>query len=246
MLVGPAGTGKGVVIDAAARAEQHRRPTRRSGSPYPAPPPSGSAPTAQRSPDDTHPRLAGRARQARGPSTSDRDTTVFLDEAGMVDHQRLDALTELVERSGAKLIAVGDGKQLPSIGPGGMFDRLSEPHPHRRAARHPPHPGPRRAARMASAARRRTRARDGALRPPRTSCTSTTPATKPARPPSNAGHTLTQRARHPRGRVDRRRVQPGDRPAQRPRATPPRTTRRTRTPPRSRSPTSTTACAKAT
>ncbi len=30
-----------------------------------------------------------------------------------------------MERSGAKLIAVGDGKQLPSIGPGGMFDRLT-------------------------------------------------------------------------------------------------------------------------
>jgi ATP-dependent exoDNAse (exonuclease V) alpha subunit len=48
-----------------------------------------------------------------------------LDEAGIVDHARLHALTELVERSGAKLIAVGDGKQLPSIGPGGMFDRLN-------------------------------------------------------------------------------------------------------------------------
>ena len=44
----------------------------------------------------------------------------------MVDHKRLDALTELVERSGSKLIAVGDGKQLPSIGPGGMFDRLTD------------------------------------------------------------------------------------------------------------------------
>jgi ATP-dependent exoDNAse (exonuclease V) alpha subunit len=53
-----------------------------------------------------------------------RDTTVFLDEGGMVDHARLDGLTELVQRTGAKLIAVGDGKQLPSIGPGGMFDRL--------------------------------------------------------------------------------------------------------------------------
>jgi ATP-dependent exoDNAse (exonuclease V) alpha subunit len=54
------------------------------------------------------------------------DTTVILDEAGMADHKRLDALTELVERTGAKLIAVGDGKQLPSIGPGGMFDRLTQ------------------------------------------------------------------------------------------------------------------------
>ena len=54
------------------------------------------------------------------------DTTVILDEAGMVDHQRLDKLTDLVDRAGAKLIAVGDGKQLPSIGPGGMFDRLAK------------------------------------------------------------------------------------------------------------------------
>ena len=43
----------------------------------------------------------------------------------MVDHQRMDALTALIERSGAKLIAVGDGRQLPAIGPGGMFDRLA-------------------------------------------------------------------------------------------------------------------------
>ena len=50
---------------------------------------------------------------------------MILDEAGMVDHKRMDALTELIERSGAKLIAVGDGKQLPSIGPGGMFDRIA-------------------------------------------------------------------------------------------------------------------------
>jgi ATP-dependent exoDNAse (exonuclease V) alpha subunit len=44
----------------------------------------------------------------------------------MADHKRLDMLTELIERSGAKLIAVGDSKQLPSIGPGGMFDRLTQ------------------------------------------------------------------------------------------------------------------------
>ncbi len=43
----------------------------------------------------------------------------------MVDHKRLERLTELIERSGAKLVAVGDGKQLPSIGAGGMFDRLA-------------------------------------------------------------------------------------------------------------------------
>jgi len=122
-LVGPAGTGKGVVIDTAARAEQIvGRDTIGVAV-------SGS--TAERLGADS-PALAGRtltlnalvARANTGTVQVGQDTTVFLDEAGMVDHKRLDALTELVERSGAKLVAVGDGKQLPSIGPGGMFDRI--------------------------------------------------------------------------------------------------------------------------
>jgi conjugative relaxase-like TrwC/TraI family protein len=124
VLVGPAGTGKGVVIDAAARAEQH------AGRQTVGVAVSGS--TAERLGTDS-PALAGHtltldalvARADTGTVHVGRDTTVFLDEAGMVDHKRLDALTELVERTGAKLIAVGDGKQLPSIGPGGMFDRLA-------------------------------------------------------------------------------------------------------------------------
>jgi ATP-dependent exoDNAse (exonuclease V) alpha subunit len=65
------------------------------------------------------------ARANTGTVYVGRDTTVILDEAGMVDHKRLDTLTELIKRSEAKLIAVGDGKQLPSIGPGGMFDRFT-------------------------------------------------------------------------------------------------------------------------
>ena len=125
MLVGPAGTGKGVVIDAAARAEQH------AGRETIGVAVSGS--TAERLGADS-PALSGRtltlnalvARANTGTVHVDRDTTVILDEAGMVDHKRLDTLTELVDRSGAKLIAVGDGKQLPSIGPGGMFDRLAD------------------------------------------------------------------------------------------------------------------------
>jgi ATP-dependent exoDNAse (exonuclease V) alpha subunit len=65
------------------------------------------------------------SRAKRGELEVGPDTTVILDEAGMVDHWRLNALTDLIERTGAELIAVGDGKQLPSIGPGGMFDRLA-------------------------------------------------------------------------------------------------------------------------
>ncbi|MGE5700863.1 MAG: MobF family relaxase [Arthrospira platensis] len=125
VLVGPAGTGKGVVIDAAARAEQL------AGHETLGIAVSGS--TAERLGTDS-PALQGAtltldalvARAEAGTVHVGHTTTVFLDEAGMVDHKRLDKLTELVERSGAKLIAVGDGKQLPSIGPGGMFDRLAQ------------------------------------------------------------------------------------------------------------------------
>jgi conjugative relaxase-like TrwC/TraI family protein len=124
VLVGPAGTGKGVVIDAAARAEQH------AGHETVGIAVSGS--TAERLGADS-PALAGHtltldslvAHANTGTIYIGRDTAVILDEAGMVDHKRLDALTALVEHSGAKLIAVGDGKQLPSIGPGGMLDRLA-------------------------------------------------------------------------------------------------------------------------
>jgi conjugative relaxase-like TrwC/TraI family protein len=123
-LIGPAGTGKGVVIDAVARAEQLV-----GREPYGV---AVSGSTAERLGRDS-PALEGRtmtvdalvARVQAGRLRFGPETTVILDEAGMVDHTRLDRLTELVERSGAKLIAVGDGKQLPAIGPGGMFDRLA-------------------------------------------------------------------------------------------------------------------------
>jgi conjugative relaxase-like TrwC/TraI family protein len=124
VLVGPAGTGKGVVIDAAARAEQT------AGRELVGVAVSGS--TAERLGQDS-PALAERtmtldaltARAERGTVNLGPDTTVILDEAGMVDHKRIDSLTQLIDRSGAKLVAVGDGRQLPSIGPGGMFDRLA-------------------------------------------------------------------------------------------------------------------------
>jgi conjugative relaxase-like TrwC/TraI family protein len=124
VLVGPAGTGKGVVIDAAARTEQTM------GLEVIGVAVSGS--TAERLGSDS-PALARHtmtvdalvARATNGRLEVGPDTTVILDEAGMVDHKRMDALTSLIEESGAKLIAVGDGKQLPSIGPGGMFDRLA-------------------------------------------------------------------------------------------------------------------------
>ncbi len=124
ILVGPAGTGKGVVIDAAARAEQH------TGHQTLGIAVSGS--TAQRLGYDS-PALAGQtltldalvSRVERGQLDVDRATTIYFDEAGMADTDRLDRLTETVERTGAKLVAIGDAAQLPSIGAGGMFERLT-------------------------------------------------------------------------------------------------------------------------
>ncbi len=125
VLVGPAGTGKGVVIDAATRAEQA------TGHQTLGIAVSGS--TAQRLGQES-PALAGQtltldalvARADHGGLALDTNTTIFLDEAGMTDTHRLDQLTDVIERTGAKLVMIGDGAQLPSIGAGGMFDRLTD------------------------------------------------------------------------------------------------------------------------
>ncbi len=125
ILVGPAGTGKGVVLDAAARAEQLAG-NQTLGI-------AVSWSTAERLGRDS-PALSQQvfsvdaliSRVERGQVSVDVDTTIYFDEAGMADTDRLDRLTEMVERTGAKLVLVGDAAQLPSIGAGGMFDRLAE------------------------------------------------------------------------------------------------------------------------
>jgi conjugative relaxase-like TrwC/TraI family protein len=125
IVIGPAGTGKGVVIDAAARAEQL------TGHETLGIAVSGS--TAQRLGRDS-PALLDKTltldalvtRVDVGRLRVDERTTIYFDEAGMADTSRLERLTEVVERTGAKLVAIGDGEQLPSIGAGGMFDRLAE------------------------------------------------------------------------------------------------------------------------
>lgn len=124
VLVGQAGTGKGVVIDAAARAEQAVG-RRTLGVAI-----AGS--TAERLGHDS-PALQGQtltvdallARTQHGRLTLDQETTVFYDEAGMSDTNRLQRFTRLIHDSGAKAVTIGDPAQLPSIGAGGMFERLT-------------------------------------------------------------------------------------------------------------------------
>ena len=129
ILIGPAGTGKGVVIDAAARAEQL------DGRECFGIAVSGS--TAQRLGRDS-PALQDRTltldalvhRAEHGRAQLGANTTVFFDEAGMVDTGRLGRLTRLLDQKDGKLVLIGDPAQLPSIGAGGMFERLIEIAPH--------------------------------------------------------------------------------------------------------------------
>lgn len=123
MLIGPAGTGKGVVIDAAARAEQLAG-ARTFGI-------AVAGDTAQRLGRES-PALSRQtltlnslvARAEHGSLDIGPDTTIYFDEAGMADSERLDNLTKIVVERGAKLVLIGDSAQLPSIGAGGMFERL--------------------------------------------------------------------------------------------------------------------------
>lgn len=54
----------------------------------------------------------------------DARTVLVVDEAGMVDTRQMDELTSLVAKSGAKLVLVGDQKQLQAIELGGSFAAL--------------------------------------------------------------------------------------------------------------------------
>jgi conjugative relaxase-like TrwC/TraI family protein len=124
VLIGPAGTGKGVVIDAAAQAE------REAGREVYGVAVAGR--TAQRL-GDASPALEGHTRTIDSFVTAldagrlhvDGRTTVFVDEAGMGDTARLAPLVAAVDERGGRLVAIGDHRQLPAIGPGGMFEHAA-------------------------------------------------------------------------------------------------------------------------
>jgi len=53
---------------------------------------------------------------------------VILDEAGLVDSRKFALLQDLVVKAGAKLVAIGDSKQLQPIEAGGIFKALTRIH----------------------------------------------------------------------------------------------------------------------
>ncbi len=122
-LVGRAGTGKGVVIAAAARAWQVEG--------YEVVGTAVAGATAQRLRDDarldrsfTADGLCNGVEKGR-LELSPR-TVVVMDEAGMADTGRLARLAELTDQSHSKLVLAGDAAQLSPIGAGGLFEQLRD------------------------------------------------------------------------------------------------------------------------
>ena len=62
----------------------------------------------------------------RPEAAVDRRSVLIVDEAAMLDSGILDRLTGLAQAAGAKLILVGDDRQLASVERGGMFGTLCE------------------------------------------------------------------------------------------------------------------------
>ena len=58
------------------------------------------------------------------PLYLDDKSVVVVDEASMVDTTLFAQLLPHIEKTGARLLLVGDEKQLPSVGPGGVFDEI--------------------------------------------------------------------------------------------------------------------------
>jgi conjugative relaxase-like TrwC/TraI family protein len=121
LIVGRAGTGKGVVTKAATRSWQLE------GNEVIGTAIAGA--TAKRLQADT-----GTDRSMttdsllnsieKGHIRLDSNTVVIMDEAGMADSDRLPRLVKLTAQHNSKLLLAGDSAQLSSIGPGGLFKEL--------------------------------------------------------------------------------------------------------------------------
>lgn len=62
----------------------------------------------------------------QGKHAIDEKTVLIMDEAGMTDTQQMAQVVEIVKDSGAKLVAIGDPKQIQAILQGGGFRGMAE------------------------------------------------------------------------------------------------------------------------
>lgn len=120
-VIGPAGTGKTVAAHAVAAAY------RAANVPVLGAAPSGIA--AERLQDETG--IASqtlhrlRASGARGEDLPE-GCVLIVDEAGMAETRVLAPALAAVERAGGKAVLIGDPRQLPAVGAGGLFAAIVE------------------------------------------------------------------------------------------------------------------------
>jgi conjugative relaxase-like TrwC/TraI family protein len=120
-VVGPAGAGKTAATHAAGRA------FRAAGIPVLGAAPSGIA--GERLQDEagipagTLHRLLAAATEAGGLP---RGSVLVVDEAGMAETRILAPLLALVEKAEGKAVLLGDPRQLPAVGAGGLFAAIVE------------------------------------------------------------------------------------------------------------------------
>ncbi len=183
VLVGPAGTGKGVVLSTAARAWQLEG-NEVIGT-------SVAGATAQRLQADASLDRSYSADELnygiqQGRIRIGPNTVIVFDEAAMADHERIAPLVKLTAERGAKPLLVGDAAQLSGIGPSGLFAALEGKVP--TAELHEVHRANHEWERKAW---QQIRAGEPGPRSPNTNpttaCTSTTPAPKPPRRWSRTG-----------------------------------------------------------
>lgn len=121
VLVGRAGTGKGVVIAAAARAWQLEG-NKVIGTAIAGSRAQGLKDEAQLDRAHTAAQLINGVQ--RGSIELGPNTVVVMDEAAMSDSERFATITELTAQANAKVVYVGDAAQIGSIGAGGLFAQL--------------------------------------------------------------------------------------------------------------------------
>ena len=127
IVVGPAGTGKTTMLTAAAHDL-----TRHHRNVYAVAPTAKAARTLGREtgmPADTVAKLVYEWTQPDRPPRPEwrlpTNTTLIVDEAGMLGTNDLHRLTLLADTQRWRLVLVGDPRQLQSVGRGGMFNELT-------------------------------------------------------------------------------------------------------------------------
>jgi conjugative relaxase-like TrwC/TraI family protein len=123
ILVGQAGTGKGVVLSAATSAWREEGYEVIGTAIAGATAKRLQADTGLASSKTTDSLLNG---VQEGYVRWDSRTVVVMDEAGMADSDRLSRLVQASAARDGKLVLAGDAAQLPSIGAGGLFKELEE------------------------------------------------------------------------------------------------------------------------